>query len=97
MQEQQSQYQSQYVASSSSNSSGAPELITDLVMENSRLADEVANLRKMLSDQVLNIHAVEVWLLRSSVCILTACCHLPAAGASNGQYNQHWTPHRDLQ
>lgn len=30
----------------------APELITDLVMENSRLADEVANLRKMLSDQV---------------------------------------------
>lgn len=35
-----------------SSSSEAPDLITDLVMENSRLADEVANLRKMLSVQV---------------------------------------------
>lgn len=49
VQDQRQQHPSQHAVSSS----GAPELITDLVMENSRLADEVANLRKMLSDQVL--------------------------------------------
>lgn len=35
----------------------APELVTDLMRENTRLADEVANLRRILEDQVLQNRA----------------------------------------
>jgi hypothetical protein len=37
--------------STRSEEGAAPELVTDLVRENSRLADEVANLKRILHDQ----------------------------------------------
>lgn len=40
------------IARTSEASAAAPDLISDLVTENSRLADEVANLRRILHEQV---------------------------------------------